>query len=127
MNFTSINRTKSLVLALMLVLGGAIGIQGCSKKATVQEEEPSVPSAADADTNVGTGDSDSGKALGLQTIHFPYDSPNLDAEAKKDLAANADILKDKSSVKVQIEGHCDVRGGIQYNLALGEKTRQCCS
>ena len=25
------------------------------------------------------------------------------------------------NIHVQIEGHCDQRGGIQYNLALGEK------
>ncbi len=23
-------------------------------------------------------------------------------------------------MKVQVEGHCDERGGVQYNLALGE-------
>ena len=31
------------------------------------------------------------------------------------------ILKDNPSVNIQIEGHCDERGGSQYNLALGEK------
>ena len=30
-------------------------------------------------------------------------------------------IKENQNVKVQIEGHCDDRGGIQYNLALGEK------
>ncbi len=67
------------------------------------------------------GDSDSGKAMGLQTIHFAYDSYILDDSNKAILQANTQILKDKSSIKVQVEGHCDVRGGIQYNLALGEK------
>ena len=68
-----------------------------------------------------TGDSDTGKAMGLQTIHFPYDSFLLDGEEKELLKANADILKSKTELKIQIEGHCDQRGGIQYNLALGEK------
>ena len=67
------------------------------------------------------GDSDSGKAMGLQTVHFPYDSFVLDSEAKSFLASNANIMKDKANLKVQIEGHCDARGGIQYNIALGEK------
>ena len=33
----------------------------------------------------------------------------------------ADILKAHPGVKIQVEGHCDQRGGIQYNIALGEK------
>jgi peptidoglycan-associated lipoprotein len=59
--------------------------------------------------------------MGLQTVHFPYDSSNLDSEAKNVLRSNAEILKTNSNVKIQIEGHCDARGGIQYNLALGER------
>jgi peptidoglycan-associated lipoprotein len=30
-------------------------------------------------------------------------------------------MKDNPSLKIQVEGHCDQRGGIQYNIALGEK------
>ena len=122
MNLSNIKRAQSFVLALTLVLSASLWLEGCSKKSTVTEpDESSIPSAADADSNSANGDSDSGKALGLQTVHFPYDSFTIDAEAKKTLAANAEILKDKGSVKIQIECHCDARGGIQYNLALGEK------
>ena len=117
----SSNSVKYLLVTIALIVSGSLGIQGCSKKATVQEEEQSIPTAQDADTNSASGDSDSGKALGLQTVHFAYDSFALDAEGKSVLAANAQILKDKPSTKIQIEGHCDTRGGIQYNLALGEK------
>ena len=67
------------------------------------------------------GVSDSGNAMGLQTVHFPYDSFTLDSEGKSVLKSNAEILKSKSSLKIQVEGHCDQRGGIQYNIALGEK------
>ncbi len=28
---------------------------------------------------------------------------------------------ENESLEIQIEGHCDERGGIQYNLALGDK------
>jgi peptidoglycan-associated lipoprotein len=31
------------------------------------------------------------------------------------------LLKKYPKVKVQIEGHCDERGTIEYNLALGER------
>ncbi len=95
-----------------------ISATGC--KTAKKAEEPTDVTSAAADENT-MGDSDSGKAMGLQTVRFPYDSFALDAEAKGVLKANAEILKGKGSAKIQIEGHCDQRGGIQYNIALGEK------
>lgn len=67
------------------------------------------------------GDSDSGTAGGLQTVYFSFDSSTLGTEAKDALKANAEFLKANTTVDVQVEGHCDERGGIQYNLALGER------
>lgn len=67
------------------------------------------------------GDSDSMKAGGLSTIFFALDSSTLDSSSKATLASNAAFLKANEAVAIQIEGHCDERGGIQYNLALGER------
>jgi len=67
------------------------------------------------------GDSDSAKAGGLQTVYFGFDSSNLDSSTKEAVASNVEYLKANSNVDVQIEGHCDERGGRQYNLALGER------
>lgn len=114
------NRILTFVLGLAFALGAG-SLTSCSKKGSVQEDTQSIPNAAGADENKDLGDSDAGKAMGLQTIYFAYDSFVLDADAKNTLKSNVAILKDKKSVKIQIEGHCDQRGGIQYNLALGEK------
>jgi peptidoglycan-associated lipoprotein len=67
------------------------------------------------------GDSDSNKAGGLKTVYFDFDSSTIDGETKSALEGNADYLKANKNVDVQIEGHCDERGGRQYNLALGER------
>ena len=67
------------------------------------------------------GDSDSGTAGGLQTVYFGFDSSTLGSDAQETLKANAEFLKANGSVDIQIEGHADERGGIQYNLALGER------
>lgn len=67
------------------------------------------------------GDSDSAKAGGLKTVYFAFDSSNLDSSTKEAVAANVDYLKANGNVDIQIEGHCDERGGRQYNLALGER------
>ena len=105
-------------LAILLV--GTVAISACTPKKEIKPDETGIPTAKDADQNT-MGDSDNGKAMGLQTIHFVYDSFTLDAEAKNALKAGAQVLKDKGSIKIQVEGHCDNRGGIQYNLGLGEK------
>src|SRR5690242_9662712 len=94
-------RRFSMVLAALTVISAA----SCSKEQ--KPEENPVPTAPSADENTATGDSDSGRAMGLQTIHFPYDAFVLNDEAKNQLKANSDILKDKSSIKIQIEGHAD--------------------
>src|SRR5690606_32624816 len=65
--------------------------------------------------------SDSGEIQGLSTVHFPYDSSSLDASARETLAENAKWIKENGRVTVQIEGHCDSRGSVEYNLALGER------
>jgi peptidoglycan-associated lipoprotein len=105
---------------LVLVLASTIAVSACSSKKPAAETDNNLPSAANADMN-SMGDSDSGKAMGLQTIHFGYDAYTVSPETKSTLNSNAAILKDKSSLKVQIEGHCDQRGGVEYNVALGEK------
>ncbi len=57
----------------------------------------------------------------LKDIHFDFDKYDIrpgDAEVLKE---NATLLKKYPNVKMQIEGHCDERGTIEYNLALGER------
>lgn len=102
-----------VVLSLFAVLTAA----GC--KTAKKDEVSSVDTTAMDTQNLG--DSDSNQAMGLQTVHFAYDSFALDSEAKNKLRENARILKENSNMTVQLEGHTDERGSIQYNIALGEK------
>lgn len=81
------------------------------------EGDPSIVVSKDFDP---TG-SDSGKIQGLQTVNFEYDKSRLTSEARKALAGNAEWIRNKKNVTVQVEGHCDSRGSVEYNLALGER------
>jgi peptidoglycan-associated lipoprotein len=56
-----------------------------------------------------------------QDVHFAYDSYTLSDEAKSVLEQKASWMTARPDVSVQIEGHCDERGTIAYNLALGER------
>ncbi|MBD63964.1 MAG: peptidoglycan-associated lipoprotein [Halobacteriovoraceae bacterium] len=67
------------------------------------------------------GTSDDGTAGPLKTIYFEFDSSALSGVARENLEANAEALKMAEMVQIQVEGHADERGGIQYNAALGER------
>ncbi len=105
------------VLTLILALTLAISTS-CSKK---QKGDEGAEGGSSNEAAQDLADNSAAKAMGLQTVTFAYDSSALDSKAKEMLNNNAKVLKDKSSVKVQIEGHTDERGGIQYNIALGER------
>lgn len=112
---------KKLFLRLIPVsiLAAVVFAVGCSSSQPKPDTE--IPTGAPSVTEDALGNSDQGKAMGMQTVHFPYDSFTLDEAGKATLKANADIMNANATVKIQIEGHCDQRGGIQYNIALGER------
>jgi len=57
----------------------------------------------------------------LKDIRFDYDKYDIRREDEGILKENAAFLKKNPNMKVQIEGHCDERGTVEYNLALGER------
>jgi len=118
-------------MTLLLTLLLSISLVGCGsskKKAGAGNES----SSSTQDTDMGAenrsleinGDSDAGKAGPLSTVYFAFNSASLSSKSRSVLKANADFLKGSDSVEIQVEGHCDERGGVQYNLALGEKRAQ---
>ena len=60
----------------------------------------------------------------LATIHFDFDRSSLTEQAKALLANNARQLRNNPEINIRIEGHCDERGTVEYNLALGERRAQ---
>jgi peptidoglycan-associated lipoprotein len=57
----------------------------------------------------------------LKDIHFDFDKYDIRPGDAEILKGNAALLMKYPTVKIQIEGHCDERGTIEYNLALGER------
>ncbi|MGO8990169.1 MAG: peptidoglycan-associated lipoprotein Pal [bacterium] len=57
----------------------------------------------------------------LKDIHFDFDKYDVRREDEEVLKENAALLKKYPKTKIQIEGHCDERGTVEYNLALGER------
>lgn len=57
----------------------------------------------------------------LKKINYDFDMYTIREDMKPILQANANWLLKFPSVEVLVEGHCDERGTIEYNIALGEK------
>jgi peptidoglycan-associated lipoprotein len=63
------------------------------------------------------------KAL-LKDVHFDFDRYELTSQNRDALKENAGWLKSHPQSHVEIEGHADERGTVEYNLALGAKRSQ---
>ncbi|MCK5882724.1 MAG: peptidoglycan-associated lipoprotein Pal [Bacteriovoracaceae bacterium] len=110
-------------IALPVVMALLLSLVGCSgAKKNVSADEVSLDAVnTDGISFELNASSDQGSANGLKTIYFPFNSATLTADTTAALESNAQLLKDNATVEVQVEGHCDERGGVQFNLALGEK------
>ena len=104
---------------------------GCAKKpvkdangadsANGNMGQDSAPQIEDKSISSDPMGSDSGKINGLNTVFFDYDKATLTSDAKSKLSSNATWIKNNPSYTVQIEGHTDSRGSVEYNLSLGER------
>jgi peptidoglycan-associated lipoprotein len=74
-----------------------------------------------AGTDLAAGSLGTGEGGPLADIHFEYDSANLTEAARAVLEKHALWLQGNRDARVTIEGHCDERGTVDYNLALGEQ------
>ena len=132
MNRGWMNRTMMLVFGMILVLALA-AFSGCSKKPAVQddpnagmgnavEELPAPPVAENTIPEPVKPDyaSMAPSEYGVQDVFFAFDQYELDNESMGILSANARAIREAGTM-ILISGHCDERGTLEYNLALGEK------
>jgi peptidoglycan-associated lipoprotein len=57
----------------------------------------------------------------MRDAFFDYDSSDLTQAAMDALMFDAAYMMSHDGFKLLVEGHCDERGTIDYNLALGER------
>lgn len=132
-----LSRKWLLFCGLVVIAGLAIAVAGCGKKPPVQTEttpavtepaQPVVPETGTettppAATPIPTPDyaAMAPSEYGIEDVFFPFDVYELSDEAMNTLAANSRIMREHDDLVWLIEGHCDERGTVEYNLALGEK------
>lgn len=57
-------------------------------------------------------------------VYFDFDKSEIRPDMRAILDAKARFLQEFPTVRVQIEGHCDERGTVEYNIALGHRRSQ---
>ncbi len=57
----------------------------------------------------------------LKDVYFEFDSYKIDNSELPKIEGVGSFMKQETGVRIAIEGHCDERGTVEYNLALGQK------
>jgi len=122
---------------LLMVGAGLLG--GCGKKKAAYinppDEVTSPPASSSTVDEIPTLPSDSGVVTSqdlegdnviiregkLETIYFDFDRSEIRPDMEPVLEKNAAFLKRQPRFDVEVEGHCDERDTVEYNLALGER------
>jgi len=116
-------RKWTTAVPLVVALAAIFMVAGCSKKTA---QKPITPAPVEsAEPKPVTPEAPESAVVpvetGLADVFFDYDKSNLRPDAIQVLFRNAEHLKGHPEVRILIEGHCDERGTIEYNLALGDR------
>ena len=125
------SRIRPVMVVALAVILTAAAVAGCAKKTSPPDVTQPTPDVTTPGPDDGAGkppDGDTGQnpsgdeeTKGLKDAYFAYDDYALSPDARSALAGNAAYLKEVRGLRVVIEGHCDERGTVEYNLALGQR------
>jgi len=131
-------RIGTLSLLTVVLAAGLVGAAGCRKKPPAEPVAPAAPPPAEAPAPTPPPpppppppapaepaaparpplETLNGQ---LQTVYFDFDQSDVRADARSAIAVNIGLIKKYPDLKVSVEGHCDERGTVEYNLALGDR------
>jgi peptidoglycan-associated lipoprotein len=141
---SALTKTTPFLLAAMLIAGAS----ACRKPAPAPQPAPAKPQAAapapttddaarkSADEQKLKADAAAeaarkaaaaeaaykqAAAAALKDVHFAFDKSDILATDKPVLVAIADFMKAYPQARLLIDGNCDERGTVEYNLGLGER------
>ena len=115
-------RLKKFFSSLFIISFVLFSFSACAKKKIVKKTIDTDELSDEVDSDeLDTHGKDFVASKNLGTIYFNYDSSELSDETRKTLSINSAYLKKNKKIEILTEGHCDDRGTISYNLALGQK------
>lgn len=101
----------------------SMGLVACSndeKKA----EEAVTPAPAEQPATPPEAPAAPSTAEVTAPVYFAFDDYSLDSSSQAQLNKLNEYLKANGKAVVQVEGHTDERGSVEYNLALGQRRAQ---
>jgi peptidoglycan-associated lipoprotein len=112
----SLKVTPSESTTYRLVAKSDTGMKDATARVTVTPAaaSPAIASSTSTDSNSSLF------SQNVKDVFFAYDSYELSPEAEAVITSNARFLQQHPAITFLIEGHCDERGSIEYNLTLGE-------
>lgn len=127
-----IQRPLSLITVVLL----ACGLSACGSIGTASKSQRSAhhyafgkPQAAPAPSSQSTVAPVQAQATAVQRgpanvahiVYFDFDSFSVRPADRSIIESHARWLQSHPQQSLVLQGHTDVRGGIEYNLALGQK------
>ncbi len=131
---------RKAILVLLLAVGLMFGVSGCKSKPVETVPTPPAPPVIEPEPEPEIVEVEPepepevviepftpptiealNAAGHLKTVYFDFDKYDLSESTRATLRQNADWLRANPGHSIVIEGHCDERGSIEYNLALGER------
>lgn len=126
---------KRILVAILIVCVAVMFFSSCQKKAVTVpvKESPKVEPVSEEPTKIEKPElteeelfqrrtlEEANRQGYLKKIHFDFDKYFIKDDMKPTLQQNANWLLGHPSVEIRIEGHCDERGTVEYNMALGER------
>ena len=107
-----------IIRTLQFLSLGVLTALGCASTSTVVESKP----VANATKAPEEAKIQPASAPSLEPVYFDTDQAMLRADTRASLEARAKAIQEHPELGVvTIQGHCDERGGDEYNLALGKK------
>ncbi|HLW98199.1 MAG TPA: OmpA family protein, partial [Candidatus Acidoferrales bacterium] len=117
--------------------GGSVAGEGSEKVSpnesmtyTIRASGPggSATATASVEVSVRTTDSGNTTAMGDQSFagnvkdaFYDFNKADIRADARAALSHDAEYLREHPEIKIVIQGHCDDRGGEEYNIGLGDR------
>ena len=118
-----------LMAVVALVFVAMIASTGCGKKPkpatdVVKEPTAEAPVPPPAPSEPPTPAVEPPAEIMVQDVFFDYDKYSLRVDARTILEQNAQVLSRNAGARILLEGHCDERGTVEYNMALGDRRAQ---
>jgi peptidoglycan-associated lipoprotein len=119
-------KIKSFGFVLLIIAIG-ISLSGCGCFMQAMKGETAPPAAPEAKVIAPEAKKEipvqevAKVSVVLKDVNFDFDKYNIRPGDAEILKQNLDWFKASANKKVRIEGYCDERGTVEYNLVLGQK------